>query len=107
MFRLIFPSRYHRGRWLSAAAPILSDPTPKADPKAWQKIRRSSPESNESTLTVDAMGSSDGARFSDRIKISTYCVEVRIGVCLATALPTVNGREQEHNLATPTGRAQS
>ena len=26
MFRLIFPSRHHRGRWLSGAAPILSDP---------------------------------------------------------------------------------
>jgi len=37
MFRLIFPSRYHRGRWLSAAAPILSDPRPEADRKAVAK----------------------------------------------------------------------
>ena len=41
MFRLIFPSLYRRGRWLSGAAPILSDPRPKGAPKASAKIRRS------------------------------------------------------------------
>jgi hypothetical protein len=29
-----FPCRHRPGRWLSAAVPTLSDPRPKADPKA-------------------------------------------------------------------------
>ena len=37
MFRLIFPSLYRRGRWLSGAVPILSDAGPKAVPKASAK----------------------------------------------------------------------
>jgi hypothetical protein len=35
--RLIFPSLYRRRRWLSGAAPILSDPRPRAAPKASAK----------------------------------------------------------------------
>jgi len=37
MFRLIFPSQHRCGRWLFGAAPILSDPKPKADPIASAK----------------------------------------------------------------------
>ena len=32
------PSRYHRGRWLSGAAPILSDPRPRLIRKRRQKF---------------------------------------------------------------------
>ena len=59
MYRLIFPSLYHRGRWLSGAAPILSDPRPESVGKKFAAPRN---QVTPPELTADAMGSSGDVR---------------------------------------------